>query len=145
MSLTNLASAVSGNNAFETTNVDEAALVKEYFERNERKKEDEKWLEKNKTKLKAILARNERDKMDFGDVRVSVVVPDTSKFDIEKMFDYFVSEGLIDAVTKQVIDEGKVAALIEEGKVDVDALKEAAWVESTGTPRLTVSKARKGD
>ena len=113
-------------------------LVKEYFERNERKKEDEAWMKRNKEKVVKLLG--DKKAMDFGNIRVSVVVPDTSKFNPDKLQEYFQNKKpeYFDGVAKKVVDEKKVEKLVESEQIDIDELMEYAWVESKGSPRVTV-------
>lgn len=122
------------------------SLLKEYEERNTRKKKDEAWLKKHSSIIKKVLEKMGKSKTDVGNIRVSVSVPDTSHFDMDKVLDYIqsteLSEDTIDAVTKIVVDEEGLMKAIEEGLIDADELKAHAWVESEGTPRLTVKKIK---
>ncbi len=121
----------------------DAEIVKEYFMRNERKKADEAWLDKAKPVIRKILTDANREKMDFDDVRVSIVIPDTSKFDMDKVVTFLLDGGVHDILeeeTKVVVNEAKLEKAIEAGDVDLDELRAAAWVTSQGTPRLTVKQ-----
>lgn len=118
---------------------DENALVREYYERSRRKLEDEKWLKENKAKIIEILQKHERDKMDFGNIRVSLIVPNTSHFDREKLADYLIEKGMgYLVVPKFEVNEEALTEAIERGEIDLEELKAHAWVESRGTPRLDV-------
>lgn len=144
----NLANHIQGTNeenVFEQSDKEQQSLVKEYFERNERKKDDDKWLKKNKGSVLGILEKMGKEKHDFGEVRASYTTPDTSKFDNDKIMEFLVEKGMDEMGTKRVVDEDAIANLIEQGLIDLDELKEYAWVESKGTPRLTVKKAKKSD
>lgn len=57
------------------------ALVKEYHERNERKKQDEAWLKTNKPYIEQTIMLGKAGKSQIGEYQVSVVYPDTSKID----------------------------------------------------------------
>lgn len=148
----NLAATVNGDSVFVRTTEEEFRLVNEYFERNERKKADEKWLKENKARVEQILADHGKDKMDFGNVRVTVSVPDTSKFDLDKVLEWAMRTDCpggnyrwSELITKQVIDEDKLARYIESGDINIEEIKAAAWVESKGSPRLVVSAIRKAE
>lgn len=122
---------------------EQVSLVQEYFERNARKKEDEDWLKDHKPAITRILEENNRDKMDFGSYRASVVVPNTSKFDNEKLITFLYKGGnhnVLEEVTQVTVNEEKLEQSIASGDIDMELLKEAAWVESSGTPRLTIKK-----
>lgn len=54
-------------------------------------------------------------------------------------------KGLWNLACKEVLDEEKLKKLIEEGEVDISELKEYAWVEKKGTPRLIIKKVKKID
>ena len=148
MSIEQLAKQVSGTkgtDVFDETGGISKELVREYYEINERKKADEKWLKANKPAIEKALALLERDKVDVGGLRVSVVVPDTSHFDLDKVLAYLIAEGHVDKATRLVVDEDKLAELIESGVIDVEDLKDEAWVESKGSPRLTINKVKLND
>ena len=74
----NLVSKVNGNKEVSQE------FIEEYFKRNERKKEDEKWIKENRKLVIKELKRLERDVVDYGNIRVSMTIPNTSKFDKEK-------------------------------------------------------------
>jgi hypothetical protein len=121
-----------------------ADLVKEYYECNEAKKQCEAWLKRNKPKIEAAMKAIRKDKTVINEYMVSIVVPNTSKFDMEKVLQYAQSNGH-DEVLKQVVDEEALAEAIDNGEINIARLKEVAWVESTGTPRLTIKKVSKED
>jgi len=139
----NLANQIIGNDVFvQQTEVSED-IISEYFMRNERKKEDEKWLKANKTIIMQELERLGKQANDWGDFRVSYVEPDNSTFDMEKVLDYVLEFHPDLGLTKLVVDEEKLTAAIEEEKVDLESLKVVAWKEQKGSPRLTVKKMKK--
>ena len=115
-------------------------LIEEYFKRNERRKEDEKWLKEHRKLIVNELKELGRDVVDFGNIRVSVTIPDTSKFDKEKVLEFAEKNGFKDRVIREELDEDKLVQLIESGEVDLEELKEYAWVESTGSPRVTLKE-----
>lgn len=115
-------------------------LVREYFERNERKKDDEKWLKEHKPTIIRTMNDLGKSKSDFGDMRVSVTIPDNSKFDDDKVLEFLVNHDLDEIATKRVVDEEALAQLIEDETVDLEELKDSAWVESQGTPRLSIKR-----
>lgn len=115
-------------------------LIEEYFKRNERRKEDEKWLKKHRKLIVNELQELGRDVVDFGNIRVSVTIPDTSKFDKEKVLEFAEKNGFKDKVIREELDEDKLVQLIESGEVDLEELKEYAWIESTGSPRVTLKE-----
>ena len=117
-------------------------LIEEYFKRNERKKEDEKWLKEHRKLIVNELQELGRDVVDFGNIRVSVTIPDTSKFDKEKVLEFAEKNGFKDKVIKEELDEDKLVQLIESGEVDLEELKEYAWIESTGSPRVTLKEMK---
>ncbi len=114
-------------------------LVKEYFECNEVKKNCEAWLKRYKPKIEAAMKEIGKDKTAVDDYVVSVVVPNTSKFDMEKVLQ-FAKANRYEFVLKQTVDEEALAEAIAVGEIDIEKLKKAAWVESTGTPRLTIKR-----
>ncbi|SNS23708.1 hypothetical protein SAMN05446037_1006157 [Anaerovirgula multivorans] len=115
-------------------------LVKEYFRRNQIKKEQEAWLKKSKTKVLELMG--DRAKADFDEVRVSVATVDKSNFDLDLVYDYIkeLSPALLPKCTKKVIDEELLVGLIEAEEIDLDELKKAAWVAKTPETRLTLKE-----
>jgi len=130
-------------NAINNTSEVNQELIEEYFKRNERRKEDEKWLKEYRKLIVNELEKLGRDVVDFGNIRVSVTIPDTSKFDKEKVLEFAEKNGFKDKVIKEELDEDKLVQLIESGEVDLEELKEYAWVESTGSPRVTLKELRR--
>lgn len=130
-------------NAINNTSEVNQELIEEYFKRNERRKEDEKWLKEHRKLIVNELKKLGRDVVDFGNIRVSVTIPDTSKFDKEKVLEFAEKNGFKDKVIKEELDEDKLVQLIESGEVDLEELKEYAWVESTGSPRVTLKELRR--
>jgi hypothetical protein len=126
----------------ETKDIDKE-LVEQYYEINERKKADEKWLKANKPAIEKALDLLNRDKLDVGSLRVSVAVPDTSHFDMDKVLEYLITSDV--ECTKVVVDEQALEKALEDGLIDIDKLKEVAWVESKGTPRLTINKVKSSE
>lgn len=117
-------------------------IIEEYFRRNERKKEDEKWLKEYRNIIINELNRLGKDIVDFGNIRVTMTIPNTSKFDSEKVLEFLEKKGLKQRVVKEELDEDKLMQLIDEGLVDIDELKEYAWVESFGSPRVTLKEMK---
>jgi len=118
-------------------------LIYEYFKRNERKKEDDKWLKEHRELIIAELNKLGKDRVDYGNIRVSITVPDTSKFDKEKVLEFADIKGIRAKVIKEELDEDKLMQLIENGEVSVEELKEYAWIESKGSPRITLKELDK--
>ena len=135
------------NDVFDTLDED---LLKEYYERSERKKQDEAWIKKYNGIIKDILIKQGKSNEQVGNIVVSVSVPDTSKFDEEKLLEYIVSlyneQKISDEdyfkCLKTSINEQAIMELVENGVIDLEELKEKAWVQSTGTPRLNVKKLK---
>jgi len=117
-------------------------IIEEYFRRNERKKEDEKWLKEYRNIIINELNRLGKDIVDFGNIRVTMTIPNTSKFDSEKVLEFLEKKGLKQRAVKEELDEDKLMQLIDEGLVDIDELKEYAWVESFGSPRVTLKEMK---
>ena len=115
-------------------------LIDEYFKRKERKKEDEDWIKENRLKVIEAFKVAGKSKGDFGNIRVSVTVPDASKFDVEKVLEYVESKGLLGKVVTPTLDETKLEKLVEIGEIDLTELKKYAWIESKGSPRVTLDK-----
>ena len=130
-------------NAINNTSEVNQELIEEYFKRNERRKEDEKWLKEHRKLIVNELQELGRDVVDFGNIRVSVTIPDTSKFDKEKVLEFAEKNGFKDRVIREELDEDKLVQLIESGEVDLEELKEYAWVESTGSPRVTLKELKR--
>ncbi len=130
-------------NAINNTSEVNQELIEEYFKRNERRKEDEKWLKEYRKLIVNELEKLGKDVVDFGNIRVSVTIPDTSKFDKEKVLEFAEKNGFKDKVIKEELDEDKLVQLIESGEVDLEELKEYAWVESTGSPRITLKELKR--
>lgn len=125
------------------TSVGEDTL-REYHFRNERKKQDEKWLKENKASILTGLAELGKRKADWGGFRASYSTPDKSHFDKEKVIEFLESnynhriyEDVIQQV--KVVDENVLAEYVERGEIDLEALRAYAWVEKYDAPRLTVS------
>ncbi|MEC0276865.1 hypothetical protein [Peribacillus frigoritolerans] len=121
--------------------VDES-LIQEYFERNERKKQDDKWLKENKEVVFQGLKKLDKNKADFGSFRASYTVPDNSKFDEAKVLEFAIGHGIYEQVTKQVLDEDALTNMIEQGLIDLEELKAYSWVAAEGTPRVTIKKVK---
>lgn len=132
-------------NLWGQVSAEEVALVKEYFERSKRSSEDKKWLDAHREKIKEIMSRLNKNKADFGEYRVSIVTPDKSRFDLDKVYEFCEKHGLLDKVTKTVIDTEKLNEVIDKGEIDVDALIQYAWVEESGSPRIYVKKVKEED
>lgn len=132
-----LVNAVRGNVFEKETSIDEA-LVKEFYERNERKKEDEKWLKQYKPLVMKGLEQLGKAKADFGDFRASYTVPDNSKFDEGRVIEFLLEKGLFELGTKPVLDDEALSVMIEQGLIDFDELKERAWIEAKGAPRISI-------
>jgi hypothetical protein len=137
-----LAKAINKDVFDQESTVDES-LIKEYFERNKRKKEDEEWIKKHKSIVIKELQKLNKDKADFGDYRVSYSVPDKSHFDEGKILEFALQKGIFELITKPVLDEDALDRMIEQGLIDLEELKSHAWVEEKGTPRLSVKKVKK--
>lgn len=135
----NLADYVKGD-AFTQLNED---LINEYFMRNERKKQDEEWLKQHRPAILRGLEEMGKSRTDIGNIRVSVSVPDASHFDMDKVYEYADRLGILEKVTKRVIDEEKLMRCIENGEIALEDLKSYAWVEKKGTPRINVTKVRR--
>ncbi|WP_426455405.1 hypothetical protein ACP26L_36015 (plasmid) [Paenibacillus sp. S-38] len=137
-----LASQTSLHDVFDVQASVDDSLIQEYHERSKRKTEDDKWLKSNKPAILAAMTEIGRDKKDFGSYRVSVVTPDESRFDMAKVLEYLEQEHIDPEVyiacTQIVVNEAALAECIENGRIDLDDLKEAAWIEKSGTARLTV-------
>lgn len=118
-------------------------LIEEYFRRNNRKKEDDKWLKKHRELIIAELNKLGKDRVDYGNIRVSITVPNTSKFDKEKVLEFADIKGIRAKVIKEELDEDKLMQLIENEEVSVEELKEYAWIESKGSPRITLKELDK--
>lgn len=113
-------------------------LVSEYFTRNERKKEDEKWLKANRNVIVKYLQDAGKDSTYVGAFKVSVVVPNTSKFIPEKVLKY-VQDNNIKKALKETVDMDVLSEMVDQGEIDLEELQEVAWESSVGTPRLTIS------
>lgn len=123
----------------------DAKLIKEYEERNTRKKEDEAWLKKNSPLIKNAMDKLGKSKAEVNGISISVSVPDASSFDMDKVLEYLKDnlEPLdFNTCTKLVVSEDDLTILIEKGVINLDDLKEYAWVTKQGTPRLIVSKIK---
>jgi hypothetical protein len=127
---------------FTKQTVDEE-LIAEYFERNERKKQDEAWLKRYSPVIKEALEN--KPKSAIGEYIVTIFVPDNSKFNEDKVISYLKENApanVFERCIKPVLDEEGLTACIEEGLIDIEQLKNAAWEEIKGTPRLTISKRK---
>jgi len=115
-------------------------LIREYHMRNERKKEDEKWLQKHRNLIINELKKLNKDVIDYGNLRVSIITPKTSKFDKAKVLEFVEIKGIKSKVVKEELDEDKLTELVEKGEISPDELKEYAWVESIGSPRIIIKE-----
>lgn len=122
---------------FSETRLEDAAVVKEYFERNERRKQDENWLKKHKPVIESLMSGKE--KADFEEFRVHLITTDASNFDMEKV-EQFLLEQKHENLFKRVVDLTLLENAVLEGVVNQDELKKAAWIERVGTPRLTIKR-----
>lgn len=119
------------------------SLVDEYYERSQRKSQDDKWLKQNKPAIVHAMEELGKQKSDFGDIRITVSTPDESKFDTEKILVFLANDvprDVFDRCTSVVVNEEALMECIHEGTIDLDALKAIAWVEKAGTPRIMVKK-----
>ncbi|ATO48633.1 hypothetical protein P4V86_03755 [Brevibacillus laterosporus] len=121
--------------------------LQEYHFRNERKKQDEKWLKVNKGLILKGLQELGKRKADWGGFRASYSTPDKSNFDMEKVKEfleanlpYKVVESIIEV--RKVVNEGVLSEYIERGEIDLEALKAHAWIEKYDAPRLIVSAVK---
>jgi hypothetical protein len=133
------------SDAFEQRASAQESLIQEYFERSQRRSEDDKWIKANKPSITGAMAELAKDKADFGLYRVSISTPDESRFDMEKVLEFLandVPEGVFSECTKVVVDEDALMKRIEDGTIDLDILKAAAWIEKTGTPRLSIKERK---
>ncbi len=123
-------------------------LINEYFVRNSRKSEDEKWLKENRLAIVEAFSEANINKKDFNDIRVSISVPNESKFDPDKLCTYLQTKFTFNEFLTMVQfkpNEEKVVELINEGRIDLDDVKTHCWIEKMGSPRLTVKKLKKSD
>lgn len=133
---------------FNTRKVDEE-LIREYFERNERKKSDEAWLKSKAPIIREALKDTPRSI--FGDLVVVLSTPNTSKFNNDKVMEFLeervkpLNEEIYELCVKDAVDEKGLADCLEQGLLSIEELKEYAWEESTGTTRLSISKRRTKD
>lgn len=134
---------ITGKDVFNNTDIVDDSIIQEYYERNERKKEDDKWLKKHKTIVFESMKKLGKEKADFGDLRVSYTVPDQSYFDEEKVLEFAENKGFYDSITKTVLNEDALVSMIEQGLIDMDELKEYAWVEKFGNERILMKKVIK--
>lgn len=129
---------MKNTNIFDTVDQTQKDFVKEYYEVNARKNADEKWLKENKARLRELVG--EKGAGDFGNIRVKVTIPNTSKFNMDKVHQFVKLKGLEDITTTRVVDEAKVMELVELGTIYLSELQEFAWEETTGAPRVTVKE-----
>lgn len=118
-------------------------LLQEYYERSQRQKEDKKWLEKYKPVIIKSLQDLGKDKWEQNGFKISITIPNTSHFDMDKVFSFLKEKQL--GCVKEVVDEEALMKAIEEGVIDLEELKAVAWVEDKGTPRLTIKKVSSDD
>lgn len=140
----NLVKAVMNDDAFDANKGLDTDLINQYFIVNERKKKDEAWLKENSLKIKSMLQSLGKSTVMVDDIKVSVSASNTSKFDMDKVLEFLTSKNLLQ-YTKQVVDEKALMEAIDNGEIDIEELKEYAWVESTGSPKLTVKRVKKED
>ena len=131
---------ISGHDVFSNENTIDKSLIEEYYSRNERKKEDDKWLKDMKPVIFNGMKQLGKSNADFGEVRVSYSIPDQSHFDEEKVLAFAQERGLFEMVTKPTLDEEALMTMIEQGLIDFDELKSFAWIEKFGTERIMVKK-----
>jgi len=120
-------------------------LIEEYFLRSERKKDDKIWIKEHRVKIIEELNKLEVNKKDYGSFRVKMSVPDTSKFDEEKILNFLESKGLKHRAIKEVLDEEKLSQLIDNDIINLKELQEVAWIESKGSPRISVERLPKNE
>jgi len=133
---------------FGKTAVDEK-LIQEYFERNRRMKADEAWLKEHGKLIKNAL--KDTPKSVIGNYVVNISVPNTSKFNTDKVLQYIEEKikptngAVYKLCTKIALNEEGFTECVENGLIDLDEVKEYAWEESTGSPRLTISERKVAD
>lgn len=125
-------------------------LLKEYCERSERKREDEKWLKDNRGKILPFYkGATDTVKELVEDFEFLYIPVDASGFDEEKVLNYL--KDLIESGTEVIktaiktvesVDYDILEELCDQGVMSLDELKERAWVTKPGTPKL-VTKRKK--
>jgi hypothetical protein len=119
-------------------------IINEFYERSERKREDEAWLNKHKPLIKDAMFKLGKNISAVGDKRVVITEVDSSKFDLDKVLAYlqmYVTEPeVMYECTKVVVNEDGLEKAIEAGLINLDDLKHYAWVSSKGTSRVTIKK-----
>jgi hypothetical protein len=121
-------------------------MINEYFARNQRKKQDEAWLKQYGRLIKEALS--DTPKSVIGNYVVTVTVPDNSKFNEEKLMSYLTEKVLpvngaaFKISTKLAIDEEGFTECVEKGLINMDEVKEFAWEEIKGSPRLTITERK---
>jgi hypothetical protein len=136
---------------FEKQTTVEDSVISKYYKYNELKKKAEKWLKENVSSIKDAMSKLGADKKDFGKYRVSISVPDASKFDDVLVMRYLVMLLAKKIITKKDFDnltirkpnEEALTEYINNGKISLEDLKANAWVEAKGSPRLTISDTSK--
>lgn len=123
---------------FDSVDNIEKELVESYFKKYKEKKRLEEELGELKKLILERLEAYHTQAKDFGHFRAKYSTSNLSHFDDDKLEDFLRSKGLFDVASKQVVDEDKVASLIEAGKLDVEEVKKAAWVEKFSAPKLAV-------
>lgn len=129
---------MENTNLFDTVDQSQNDFVRKFYEINARKNADEKWLKENRAKIRELVG--DKGAGDFGNIRVKVTVPNTSKFDMEKVHQFLILKHLEDNATKKVVDEDKLMELVKVGTIDLEELQAFAWVESQGAPRVTIKE-----
>lgn len=129
---------MKNTNIFDTVDQSQKDFVRQYYEINTRKNADEKWLKENKAKLRELVG--EGGAGDFGNIRVKVTVPNSSKFNMDKVHQFVKMKGIEEITTKRVVDEAKLMGLINSGTINLEELQEFAWEEIAGAPRVTIKE-----
>jgi len=117
---------------------EDLTILEQYNYRNKRVKEDQNWLKEHKPYIVSILQRMGKPKTDIGNFRVQVSVSDNSKFDMDKVAEYLESKGFLKEFGKLIVDEEKLVGAIDSGVINLDELKEHAWLQSPGIERLII-------
>lgn len=123
----------------EEFDIDES-ILDEFYRRSERKKEDEKWLNEHKQLIRKGLLSINKNKVLVNNYQINMVEPDNSGWNMDRVLEFLTIHNLLEKATKPVVDEAKLMVLIENGEISLDALKEYAWIERKGTPRITVKR-----
>jgi len=117
-------------------------VVRDFYTRKAKFNKEKSALDKINKMIKKTLLESGKHVARFGNIVVKISIPDTSKFNMDKVLEYVKKNhpDMVHKLTKQVIDEDALDFAIDTGLIDTVELSKFALERSLGTPRATLKE-----